>query len=128
LVLFAGVDMTCPEYEKICPFKAIGEEKEESFSDQQPDFDSVAHLEQQALSNVAPNHFEHQQQNNTFDMYALHGITRPEVVCSLCGLTFQQHDTRKCDQNGWLETGRHYLELPSDWPMFDEFTKSWLNL
>lgn len=111
LVLFAGVDMTCPVYEKICPFKEVDKEEVISVPLQPINTISVAQIEQQQ-----------------FDYHALHGITRPTVVCSLCGLTFQQHDHRKCDQNGWVETGRRALELPSNWPVFNSRAQTWSNM
>jgi hypothetical protein len=120
LILFAGVDMTCPVYQKICPFKAVEEEVIPVPS--QSGNVSAAQVEQTPIFSQV------QQQQSTFDVYALHGITRPNVVCSLCGITFQHHDHRKCDQNGWVETGRRYLELPSNWPVFNERTKTWSNL
>jgi hypothetical protein len=49
------------------------------------------------------------------DIYALHGITPPHTLCSLCDKEYQAHE-QGCDQHGWKEVGRRLYALPADWP------------
>jgi hypothetical protein len=89
-VLFVGVNASIPRYRKVCVFKT-----------------SVPPAEQNEL------------QHQPLDIYALHGITRPETICDTCGQRYDNHPTGY-DHNGWLQDGVDQLELPGDWPMFHD--------
>jgi hypothetical protein len=109
LVLFAAVDRSYPVYKKFCPFRAVepssAEAQEESVSgppDRTPELPQSITM-QEVLSRTP------------LDIYALHGITPPHTLCSLCDKGYQAHE-QGCDQNGWKEVGRRLYALPADWP------------
>lgn len=146
LVLFAGVDLTYPIYEKFCPFRAVeaGSAPQTSATPQLISPDAV-HVDPQQ-PNVAEQHMfpdfsgfpeTTPQSSDTIrmqvrpgvfrnvDVYALHGITRPDKVCALCNQTYSAHQDR-CDQHGWKEVRREHYALPEDWPVYDSSQGTWL--
>ena len=95
-VLFAGIELSVPVYEKICRFqKPASDEAERQYT----------HNELAAVR---------------ADVFRLHGIVAGDVICELCGKRYDQHEDAavigRADQNGWVERRRSLVPLPADWP------------
>lgn len=129
LVLFAGVEMTKPVYRKICPFEKV--------NNQPPVQGDIFLPTRQQDTSVNSMQIEEPRQQQQFDMielmrevdvYALHGIQRPTDVCGLCGLTYDVHEHKPCDQYGWVHDHDERLPLPDDWLIFDPTSHTWLEI
>lgn len=130
LVLFAGVDVTYPIYRKICPFEAVAPAVEAQTVFTAAEATSIEQSVNVAAMEARFNRMPLDAQGN-LDIYALHGIERPETMCKLCNQTYSAHDSsglRRCDKNGWLEAGRSKYQLPSNWPVYDPVENTWTNI
>ena len=139
LVLFAGLNLTYPVYAKICPFKSLVVAASEPVvltlpveSEAGPPITGELSQQEQVEPAIATSVFALPAQalppgrwQEVIDVYALHNIHRPEEMCALCGKQYREHDTRPCDQNGWVETHSVQYTLPRDWPVYNSSTHSW---
>lgn len=137
-VLFAAVDPTYPVYTKFCPFRTAEAEIPQpavidptSVAAQQGQIfgeSAAAPAEPPTEATIPPDVLNRliglDSQTQELDVYALHGITRPDAPCALCNRPYRDHE-RGCDQNGWKETRRALYDLPADWPVFDPATHKW---
>lgn len=119
LVLFAGFDRTYPIYSKTCCFKQVEEAAPVEF--EAPT--ELAGREQQSMLSVEQTVFaalsrRQGLEQEQLDIYALHGIVRPDAKCATCERAYSTH--RKCDQYGWYESSRACYKLPSEWPGYVE--------
>lgn len=130
LVLFAGFDRTYPVYTQTCCFKRI------EAAPVQPVVPAPVTFTAEDAPNSPPTNApemlsasilkELQQEQQQLDIYALHGIERPDSKCANCGKAYSTHN-KTCDQNGWYESSRKCYKLPHDWPTYNSSTKTWSN-
>jgi hypothetical protein len=107
-VLFAGVDVSTPIFEKTCPFKSIVVEV-----DATADLTAVGPPSAQELARLV-----------TELQHRVITIEDHDPTCALCGKRHLSHK-QDCDVNGWRIASRRRVALPSDWPVFQPSTATW---
>lgn len=124
LVLFAGVDFTYPVYAQTCVYTHAERTPPPAFGKPAGSTQTLSAAElEQAIQQLNVTNFINADPGN---IYALHGIPNPAHLCDTCGKSPNQH--KKCDQNGWYEVRRSVYALPSDWPVYSTWTKTWSNV
>ena len=127
LVLFASIDRTAPVYQKFCKFQPAVVQSTVFMTPEVVHGEIEEQQEQQLPIPTTPFPVVMEQQQQQLDIYALHGIHRPEERCSRCSEEFRQHQhQRECDQNGWVRVQSRLLDLPADWPTYNPSTHTWI--
>lgn len=104
-VIFAGIELSTPQFEQVCPFQHRIHIPETRITE-----DLNAELTQEPIIQRP--------------MFREITMEDHSPTCALCGKRYHEHK-QDCDQFGWRICSRRPVVLPSDWPVFQPDLAIW---